>query len=159
MEFEKVFYSIIGLFDQKIYFGVTYNVIKNYVSNKSEDLDEKTAKLVNQMVDGLNYILDNENKITINVPMNKRGLKLLLLLLGFNYIDLCNIEISIKKLYKINEKLSAFNSAKKNIVEETFKEYSEEDIEEFRNIALITKGAHPYDRVKERVKILSEKIK
>ena len=159
MEFEKVFYSIIGLFDQKINFGVTDNVIKNYVSNKSEDLDEKTAKLVNQMVDGLNYILDNENKITINVPMNKRGLKLLLLLLGFNYIDLCNIEISIKKLYKINEKLSAFNSAKKNIVEETFKEYSEEDIEEFRNIALITKGAHPYDRVKERVKILSEKIK
>lgn len=159
MEFEKVFYSIIGLFDRKINFGVTDNVIKSYVGNKNEDLDKETLKLVNQMIDGLNYIIDNEDRITINIPMNKRGLKLLLLLLGFNYIDLENIDTSIKNLYKINEKLSAFNSAKKNIVQETFLENTENEIEEFRNIALITKGAHPYDRVKERIEILSEKIK
>lgn len=159
MEFEKVFYSIIGLFDQKINFGVTDNVIKNYVGNKSTDLDGETYKLVTQMISGINYIIDNAERISVNVPMNKRGLKFLLLLLGFNYIELENIDKTIKKLYKVNEQLSAFNSAKKNIVKETFYGYTDEQIEEFRNIALITKGAHPYDRVKERIKILSEKIK
>lgn len=159
MEFEKVFYSIIGLFDKKINFGVTDNVIKNYVGNKSTDLDGETYQLVNQMIQGINYIIDNAEKIIINVPLNKRGLKLLLLLLGFNFIELENIEKTMKKLYKVNEQLSAFNSAKKNIVKETFYDNTEDEIEEFRNIALITKGAHPYDRVKERIKILSEKIR
>lgn len=159
MEFEKVFYSIIGLFDKKINFGVTDNIIKNYVGNKHEDLEAEVCKKVEQMIDGLNYIITNSEKITVNVPMNKRGLKLLLLLLGFNYISLDRIDIVIKNLYSINEQLSAFNSAKRNIVNETFAGYSEEEIEQFRNIALITKGAHPYERVNDRVRILAEKIK
>ncbi|MCM1053672.1 MAG: DUF262 domain-containing protein [Ruminococcus sp.] len=155
MEFDKVFYSIIGLLEHKINFGVTDNVIKKYVSEKSDDLSEETLLFVNRIVDGLNLISKlPEQRMTTN----KRLLKFLLLLIAFDYIDLDSVEKELIKLNDINNKLSAFNSAKRDILNYTFA--GEEDlIEDYRNLALITKGAHPFDRVQDRIMILNKLIK
>lgn len=152
MEFDKVFYSIIGLLDQKINFGVTDNVIKNYVATKTEGLKEDTLIYVDKMIKGLNAISELQDQ---PINTNKRFLKFLLLLLAFGYIDLNNLEDSLYKLNVINIKLSSFNSAKKDIVDDTF-EGEESLIEDYRSLALISKGAHPFERVKERMQIVKK---
>lgn len=156
-EFEKIFYSIIGLFDQKINLGVTDKVIQDYVSSKSEDLLDKTLILTNNMIENLNFIVRNVDEGTVRA--NKRYIKLLLLLCGFNLVNFkMDTKEKLVKLETINNKLSAFNSAKKGIVEETFIGYEKDDIEKYRLIALLTKGSQPFDRVEDRLQILSNYI-
>lgn len=147
LEFDKIFYSIIGLLDKKINFGVSDNIIKNYVSSKKEDLTGETLQYVNNIIKGLNKIskLNDQPILT-----NKRFIKFLLLLLAFEYINLNDLENNLYKLNIINVKLSSFNSAKKDIINDTF-EGEEELIEDYRSLALISKGAHPFERVKERM--------
>lgn len=145
LEFDKIFYSIIGLLDKKINFGVTDNVIKNYVSTKTEELSGDTLTYVNNIIDGLNKISLLQDQ---PICTNKRYIKFLLLMLAFKYIDLNNLEGALYKLNIINGKLSSFNSAKKDIVSDTFID-EEELIEDYRSLALISKGAHPFERVKE----------
>lgn len=152
MEFDKVFYSLIGFLDKKINFGVTDKVIKDYVSEKSNDLSGDALLYVNNMINGLNEIGKLEK---LQISTNKRMLKFLLLLLAFDYIDYNQLDQTLIKLNDINIKLSAFNSAKKDAVETTF--IKEKDlIETYRNIALISKGAHPFDRVYLRMTELKD---
>ena len=152
MEFDKVFYSLIGFLDKKINFGVTDKVIKDYVSEKSNDLSGDALLYVNNMINGLNEIGKLEK---LQISTNKRMLKFLLLLLAFDYIDYNQLDQTLIKLNDINIKLSAFNSAKKDVVETTF--IKEKDlIETYRNIALISKGAHPFDRVYLRMTDLKD---
>lgn len=155
MEFDKIFYSIIGLLERKINFGVTDNVIKKYVSDKKDDISNETLIYVNRIIDVLNAITElTEQPITTN----KRFLKFLLILIALGYINESNLESSLVSLNSINNKLSSFNSAKKDILEKTF--IGEENlVEDYRSIALISKGAHPYERVEDRMKILSKLMK
>lgn len=152
MEFDKIFYSIIGLLDHKINFGVTDNVIKNYVATKKEDLSQETLIYVNRIINGLNQISKLPDQ---PINTNKRYLKFLLLLLAFNDIDTKNLESSLYNLNIINIKISSFNSAKKGALDDTFN--NEEDlIEDYRSLALISKGAHPLERVKERMETVKK---
>jgi len=155
MEFDKIFYSIIGLLERKINFGVTDNVIKKYVYDKKDDISNETLIYVNRIIDVLNAITElTEQPITTN----KRFLKFLLILIALGYINESNLESSLVSLNSINNKLSSFNSAKKDILEKTF--FGEENlVEDYRSIALISKGAHPYERVEDRMKILSKLMK
>lgn len=156
-EFEKIFYSIIGLFDKSISFGTTDKEIQNYVANKKEDLTGLPLELTENMINNLNRIC--AAKDLKKYRANKRFLKLLLLLAGFDLINFEEkLQISLAKLDEINTMLSSFNSAKKGIVEETFKNFSKEEIEEYRLIALFTKGAQSYDNAYNRCKILAAKI-
>lgn len=156
-EFEKIFYSIVGLFDKSISFGTTDKEIQNYVANKKNDLTDLPLKLTENMIKNLNIISQAENLKKYSA--NKRFLKLLLLLAGFNLIDFDKmLSINLSKLNTINTMLSSFNSAKKGIVEETFKNFSKEEIEEYRLIALFTKGAQSYDNALNRCKVLASKI-
>ena len=150
LEFDKIFYSIIGLLDKKINFGVTDNIIKNYVSEKKDDLTGETLVYVNNIIKGLNKISELNDQPILT---NKRFIKFLLLLLAFEYINLNDLENGLYKLNIINVKLSSFNSAKKDIVNDTF-EGEEELIEDYRSLALISKGAHPFERVKDRMLII-----
>lgn len=150
LEFDKIFYSIVGLLDKKINFGVTDNVIKDYVSEKKDDLTGETLEGVNNIINGLNKIAKLNDQ---PISTNKRYIKFLLLLLAFGYIDLDDLENSLYKLNIINIKLSSFNSAKKNIVSDTFAG-EEELIDDYRSLALISKGAHPLERVKDRMVII-----
>lgn len=147
MEFDKIFYSIVGLLDRKINFGVTDNVIKNYVSTKKDDISEENLVYVNKVIYGLNEIVKLSDQ---PITTNKRYMKFLLLLLAFDCIDMNNLEDELYKLNLINIKISSFNSAKKDVVSDTF--VGEEDlIEDYRSLALISKGAHPFERVKDRM--------
>lgn len=151
-EFDKIFYSIIGLFDKKIQFGTTDKSIQNYAAKA--DLPKEGLSKVNTMIEQINIICIL-NDVVISVS-RKRFLKYLLLLIGLGLVDFK--EETIKKLSKlkdIDDKLSVFFSAKANAVEYGFKNISKDVIEEFRHIALLTKGGHPLIRVENRMEILA----
>ena len=151
-EFDKLFYSMIGLFDGKLSFGTTDKTIQEY-AGKADAPTIGTDK-INRMIEQINTIL------SIGVPVlnntRKRFLKYLLLLAGLGYVDFSTDTIvKLKKLEEIDDKLSVFFSAKANVVEQEYKGYSEEVIEELRLIALLTKGGHSLQRVENRMKILA----
>jgi len=61
----------------------------------------------------------------------------------------------LKALDAINMKLSAFSSAKADSVMRVFSGYSDAVVEEYRLLALISKGGHSYKRVENRMQILA----
>lgn len=154
-EFDKLFYSIIGLYDKQINFGTTNKCIKEYVFNKKTDLEGDALTQTLKMINNLNKVLDIECKF----KANKRFIKMLLLLAGFEAIDFNdNLDIKLKKLDKINNMLSSFNSAERDIVNKTFVGFSDKEIEEYRLIALFNKGAQTYRIAQERIFSLADKI-
>ena len=150
-EFDKIFYSIIGLFDLKISFGTTDKTIQSYAA-KAETPTIGLDK-VNAMVEQINSIISVGNLVL--TATRKRFLKYLLLLSGLKLVDFStDTVLKLKTLKNIDDKLSVFFSAKANVIEE-YKGYSEEVIEEMRLIALLTKGGHSLSRVENRMKILA----
>ena len=76
--------------------------------------------------------------------------------MGFGLVDFTvDTENKLKSLEKIDNKLSVFFSSKPGVVLDEFKDYSAEIVEEFRAIALISKGAQTLDRVRNRMEILA----
>lgn len=151
-EFDKIFYSIIGLFDSKISFGTTDKTIQSYAA-KAETPTIGLDK-VNTMVEQINSIISVGNSVL--TVTRKRFLKYLLLLSGLKLVDFSTgTVLKLKTLKNIDDKLSVFFSAKANVIEEEYKGYSEAVIEEMRLIALLTKGGHPLSRVENRMKILA----
>lgn len=151
-EFDKVFYSVIGLVDGKLNFGVTDKNIQKYCS----EAETPTIGLqcVTLMVKQINYIC-NEDKTLVSLS-RKRYLKFLLILTALGYVDFKNeTNKKLKNLKDIDDMLTVYFSAKLNAVEDKFSGYNTKTIEDLRNIALITKGAHPLTRVKNRMQILS----
>lgn len=151
-EFDKIFYGIIGLFDGKISLGTADKNIQKYVSEANDPIDGLGE--INNMINNLNNISNIDSMIIEGT--RKRFLKYLLLLSGFNYVDFSvDIENKLSNLYDIDNKLSAFFSAKANIEDEVFKDYSIEVRNELRYIALLSKGAHSIDRVRNRMEMLA----
>ena len=54
--------------------------------------------------------------------------------------------------------MSAFFAAKAKVVEQTFKGYSSDIVEELRYVALLTKGGHSLSRVENRMQILAHYV-
>lgn len=151
-EFDKIFYSIIGLFDSKISFGTTDKTIQSYAA-KAETPTIGLDK-VNTMVEQINSIISVGNSVL--TVTRKRFLKYLLLLSGLKLVDFStDTVVKLKTLKNIDDKLSVFFSAKANVIEEEYKGYSEAVIEEMRLIALLTKGGHSLSRVENRMRILA----
>lgn len=151
-EFDKIFYSIIGLFDSKISFGTTDKTIQSYAA-KAETPTIGLDK-VNTMVEQINSIISVGNSVL--TVTRKRFLKYLLLLSGLKLVDFStDTVLKLKTLKNIDDKLSVFFSAKANVIEEEYKGYSEAVIEEMRLIALLTKGGHSLARVENRMRILA----
>lgn len=151
-EFDKIFYSIIGLFDLKISFGTTDKTIQGYAAKA--DTPSNGLERTNRMVEQINAIISVDNVALSNT--RKRFLKYLLLLAGLGYVDFSNSTMEkLKCLKEIDDKLSVFFSAKANVIEEEYKGYSKEVIEEMRYIALLTKGGHSLSRVENRMQILA----
>lgn len=151
-EFDKIFYSIIGLFDSKISFGTTDKSIQWYAAKA----DTPTIGLdrTNRMIDQINFVISFEHHILSNT--RKRFLKYLLLLMGLGLVDFStNTRKKLETLKNIDDKLSVFFSAKANVVEREYTGYSNDVIEEMRLIALLTKGGHSLARVENRMTILS----
>lgn len=153
-EFEKIFYSMIGIFDQKINLGTQDCLILDFVSN-FESVSLEAEQYTQNMINTLNAVSKLvPDKIT--GVFNKRLVKFLCLLGGLGYVNFnVDTEIKLSKLCKINERISVFSSAQKNAVENEFK--GREDLEEkYRVVALVARGSHSFTRVKERMKVLSE---
>ena len=151
-EFDKIFYSIIGLFDAKISFGTTDKTIQGYAAKA----ETPTIGLdrVNTLVEQINSIINVGGSVL--TATRKRFLKYLLLLAGLNLVDFSSDTASkLQHLKNIDDKLSVFFSAKANVIEQEYKDYSEAVIEEMRLIALLTKGGHSLSRVENRMKILA----
>lgn len=151
-EFDKLFYSIIGLFDEKISFGTTDKSIQDYAVNAKGITIGLTN--TNNMIEQINSIT-MQNK-SILPTTRKRFIKFLLLLAGFNLVDFRkDCKEKLNELYKIDNSFSAFFSAKANVIEKEYTGYNDKVIDEFRFIALITKGGHSLLRVKNRMEMLA----
>ena len=157
-EFEKIFYSIFGILENKLKLGCTDKNIQEYVNNKKDDLEGTEKEQVEKMLDNLNIISKISIK-KIEVNSNKRYLKLLLLLCALGNLDFSQKGKEILlSLSIINEKLSAFNSAKANILQETFLYEDEKKVEEYRRLSLLMKGSQKLEIVKERIIILEKEL-
>ncbi|MCI8397091.1 MAG: DUF262 domain-containing protein [Clostridia bacterium] len=153
-EFDKIFYNIIGLLDNKISFGVPDSIINKYVTtiDTLDEGEEKAERVISQT----NKIIEEYKDTKIVEHTKKRFVKFLMLLMGFGFVDFTeNTEYKLKVLEKIDNKLSVFFSTKPGIVEKEFEGYSSQIMEEFRAIALISKGAQTLERVKNRMEILA----
>lgn len=153
-EFDKIFYNIVGVLDEKISLGTPDQMINNYVTTVTDV--EKSKDAVENIISQLNYISSKYNDEKLLLNTKKRLIKFMLLLIGFHLIDFSSeTEKKMKSLEFIDNKLSVFFSTKPNVVKEKFDGYSEDVIEELRSIALISKGAQTYERVKNRMEILA----
>lgn len=153
-EFDKIFYNVIGLLDNKLSLGVPDSTIKKYVT--TEDKIEKGINEFSNLIRQINNITNKlkDNKILVNTK--KRYIKFMLLLMGFNLIDFTlDTEQKLKSLEIIDNKLSVFFSSKPDVVQSEFIGYSKDIIEELRSVALISKGAQTIERVKNRMQILA----
>lgn len=154
-QFDRVFYSVLGLVDGQIGFGVTdKDVMKFLVGCKA--LNDDTVKKTYELIKVLN-IVSSDTSIPVNyISCNARAMKFLVLLIMLDLVDYTvDCKRKLKALDAINIKLSAFSSAKADSVLSAFAGYSDEVIEEYRLLALISKGGHSFKRVENRMKILA----
>lgn len=153
-EFDKLFYNIVGLLDNRVSLGVPDSIIKKYVTTIEtvEEGKEEVERLLSQ----INQISEKYRGQKILTGIKKRYVKFLMMLMGFGLVDFTEeTEKKLKALEEIDNKLSVFFSSKPDVVKQEFENYSNEVIEEFRAIALISKGAQTLERVKNRMQILA----
>lgn len=154
-QFDRAFYSVLGLVDGKLTFGVLDKAVLKYASDcdaLSDDAEKKCYLLISQ----INHITSNPDIPHNFVKSNVRFLKFFLLTSVFSLVDYSNdTESKLAALGSINAKLSAFSSAKAGEIEKTFNGYSPAVIEEHRLLALVSKGGHPFKRVYNRMQMLA----
>ncbi|TPR13686.1 DUF262 domain-containing protein [Apilactobacillus timberlakei] len=159
LEFNKQFYSIIGLITNNINYGVNDKRIMDFALNVPKDLDN--TKLISNMINGIN-VITNDNKIkdkSIEFA-NVRSTKFLLLLLAFGFIDLeKDVNKQLNNLSIINKKIAAFNSSKPDAIKNEFEDYSDKVIEDFSDIASLSTGSHSFREVRSYMSRLGYYIK
>lgn len=154
-QFDRVFYSILGLEDGQIGFGVMDRDIMTFVAGCKE-LNDDTIENVNRLIAQLNLICADDSIPVNYISCNARAMKFLLLLISMGLVDFSvDTKKKLKALDSINQKLSAFSSAKADSVNQMFYGYSPAVIEEYRLLALISKGGHTLKRVRNRMEILA----
>ena len=154
-QFDRVYYSILGLEDGQLSFGVMDKDVMAFVSDCKE-LNDDTVANVQRLTTQLNLIC-NDDSIPVNyISCNARAMKFLLLLISMGLVDFSlDTKRKLKALDSINTQLSSFSSAKADSVEKTFHGYSPAVVEEYRLLALISKGGHSLKRVQNRMEILA----
>ena len=155
-QFDRIFYSILGLLDGQLAFGVVDKEIISFVS-ACKELNSKTLPAVDCLIAQLNAITADSSIPSKYVSFKKaRAMKFLLLLSAFNLVDFrVDTKKKLKALESIDDKLSSFSSAKADQLKRTFHGYSPEVIEEYRLMALISNRRHTFQRVKNRMDILA----
>lgn len=156
LEFDKLFYSIIGLFDRQIPFGSQDKNIKKYVFEKQAELNSDVEKYVDNMVNNLNKIVEIENYTNNFIP-TKRYLKLLLLLTAYNNINFDDAQSILIKLGYIDKRLAKFSSIYENSLLSAFNNNTDL-INEYRKYAEICVRTHNLDKVTETIAMLPKTI-
>lgn len=103
-QFDKVFYSIIGLLTQKIPLGVMDKSILTFIS-ECKVLTQEADTCCKRLIDQINYVT---YKVSLNfVNANIRFMKSFLLLAAYGFVDFKESpEQKLFRLDSINEKLS-----------------------------------------------------
>ncbi len=105
-EFDKLFYGIIGVLDNKISLGMPDKVINRFVTT------EKELTVGEEEVKNLIFQINQVTRLcheTILYRTKKRYLKFMMLLMGFELVDFSNeTEKKLKALEIIDNKLSVF---------------------------------------------------
>ncbi len=157
-QFDRVFYSILGLIDGQIGFGVMDKIVLGYAA-ESVELSETGKKLYENLRKQVDHIADSDEVPTHYIKSNARCMKFFLLLSAWGLVDFTHeTKERLKALDSINQKLSAFSSAKADSVQKAFYGYNDSVIEEYRLIALISKGGHSAKRVYNRMQILAHYV-
>ena len=156
LEFDKLFYSIIGLFDRQIPFGSQDKFIKKYVFEKQDNLSRNVEQYVYNMVENLNKIISIEEYTNGFIP-TKRYLKLLLLLAAYNEINFDNAKEILIKLEYIDRRLAKFSSIYEDALIKAFNG-NESLIEEYRRYAEICVRTHTFEKVTQTIKFLPNSI-
>ena len=154
-QFERVFYSTLGLLDRKIGFGILDKVVLKYAAD-CEELSDIAKSQCELLISQINLITQNPEIPHNLIQSNMRSMKFFLLTSALGLVDYSvDTKQKLLALGEINRKLSAFSSAKAGEVEKTFNSYSTSVVEEYRLLALISKGGHSFKRVENRMKILA----
>ncbi len=156
LEFDKLFYSIIGLFDRQIPFGSQDKNIKKYVFEKRSELDADVEVYVNNMINNLNKIIKLQNYSNNFIP-TKRYLKLLLLLTAYNNINFDNAKNILIKLEYIDRRLAKFSSVYEDSLLSAFNN-NNDLIKEYRKYAEICVRTHNLDKVIATIEKLPQTI-
>ena len=154
-QFDRVFYSILGLLDGAIGFGVLDKEVLRFASN-CDELSNSAKEQTEQLLAQINHITSYIGLPQHLIKSNMRCMKFFLLTAALGLVDYTDkTKEKILALGAINDKLSAFSSAKAGEVERIFNGYSSAVIEEHRLLALISKGGHSFKRVDNRMQILA----
>lgn len=153
-DFDKHFYSIIGLLAKKINYGVTDKKVIDFAQKVT--LPITNQNLIENMINNINKITTNDDITIGNIESsNVRSTKYLLVMLAYNYINVNeNMNQKLSTFSMLNDKFSVFNSAKEGEIEKAFAGFNQKVIDDFRNITLISKASHNLEDVSRNMKKL-----
>lgn len=138
-EFEKIFYSMIGIFDHKLLLGTTDKSIIDYIvdfNGITQDAEEN----VKTMIDSINYVSKLDYN---NMHFNKRLLKFFLLLAGYKKIDFKENTLNkFLTLCEINNKIAMFNSGDSYVTNNLLCGYPNDIKDKYKNVFLLGRGSH-----------------
>jgi len=164
-EFEKIYFSILGILERKLNLGTSDSSIVDY----AEEIDNRQTDFTkNPVLQERLYLLNkNLNDITdldINLQIGKSDLKFLFLLCAHNFFHLkakYNLHTIMVHFASVVKKFKAFYSASRSAsLKKYFPEgkYRESDIKRYEEVATLRKGSHNLTVVIEQMKQLSELI-
>lgn len=139
-EFEKLFYSMAGIFDNKINFGTTDKSIIDYVSS-FQSLSNESQEAMEKMISSINAVTEyaDLNKY----KFSKRLVKFFMLSSGYGFIDFCiNTKETFDTFCCIESKLPCFNSGDKGEIAKTFDLYPNEMIDNYNKLFILGRGSH-----------------
>lgn len=154
-EFEKIFYSMVGIFDKKLLLGTTdKNIIDYIVDYKS--ISQEAEDRVYKMIESINYVSTlNYN----NLHFNKRLLKFFLLLSGYSKVDFSSkTQEKFVALCYINTRIAQFNSGDTKVIDTLFQGYPENIKEKYRNVFLLGRGSHSNEVMLNKISDLADLV-
>lgn len=153
-EFDKIFYSMIGVFEKKLYFGTTDVSIIEYVGN-CESINAEGEEATLRMVETINKIAECD--VVNDGKFSKRLIKYLFLSAGFGIIDYSkDTDRKFKYLLEIEAKLPSFNSGDANKLAKVFPQYPNSIIEAYNKLFILGRGSHSADSTRKTLEFLKE---
>lgn len=154
-EFDKIFYSMIGIFDRKLLLGTTDKSIIDYIVDY-KGIAKDTEIMIDRMISAINFVSTLDYS---NIHFNKRLLKFFLLLAGYDKINFeTNTQIKFIKLCDINLKIAQFNSGNNKVIDSLFNGYPSNIIEKYRSVFLLGRGSHSNKVTQSKISDLAEII-
>lgn len=153
-EFDKIFYSMIGVFEGKLNFGTTDISIIEYAGN-AESINEEGENATCKMIDAINCVTNCN--VMNGGKFSKRLIKFFLLSAGFGIIDYSlDTDVVFSTLLEIESKFPAFNSGDSKNVEKALPDYPKEMVEKYNKLFILGRGSHSSKSTKDTMMLLKD---